>query len=277
MQDRDCAAFLQWALPQLERRWSGYRKVRRLVCKRLAQRLKALGLADLDAYRRHLAARPEEWRELDALCGIPVSRFFRDRDIFDALEQEVLPALAETAASRGAIEAWSAGCASGEEPYTLALIWAVRLQPRFAGMGLRIVATDSDAAVLRRARAGCYARSSLKELPGDLRAQGLEERDGTWCIRDRFRVVDFVQQDLREAMPDGPFDLILCRNIVLTYYAPVLQEALMARIVGRLRPGGALVVGAHESIPPGVPDFLAWPGMRTIYRKRPAERSARWC
>lgn len=272
---RDCAVFLQWALPRLERRWIGYRKVRRLVCKRLAQRLKWLGLADLDAYRRHLAARPEEWRELDALCGIPVSRFYRDRGVFDALEREVLPALAQAAAPRGAIDAWSAGCASGEEPYTLALIWEVRLRPRFPGMGLRIVATDSDAEVLRRARAGCYARSSLKELPADLRAQGFDERDGTWRIRDRFRAIDFVQQDLRERVPEGSFDLILCRNVVLTYYAPALQEALMARIIGRLRPGGALVVGAHESIPPGVADLVAWPGTRMIYRKHPPEHPAR--
>lgn len=274
MQVRDCTAFLQWALPRLERSWSGYRRVRRLVCKRLAQRLQALGVADLDAYRRHLAARPEEWRALDALCAIPVSRFYRDRGVYDALERRVLPVLVETAAPRPAIAAWSAGCASGEEPYTLALIWAIRLQPRFPAAGLRIVATDSDAKVLARARAGRYASSSLKELPGDLRMLGFEEQDGTWRIRDRFRAVDFVQQDLREVMPDGPFDLILCRNVVLTYYSPPLRDVLMAGIVGRLRPGGALVVGAHESVPPAMQELLAWPGTRTIYRKQRAKRSA---
>ena len=274
MQGRDCTAFLQWALPRLERSWSGYRRVRRLVCKRLAQRLKALGLADLDAYRRHLAARSEEWRELDALCAIPVSRFYRDRVVYDAIERSVLPLLAESAAPRPAIEAWSAGCASGEEPYTLALIWAIRLQPRFTETGLRIVATDSNTDVLARARAGCYTRGSLKDLPADLRTQGFEERGGTWRIRDRFRAVEFLQQDLREAMPDGPFDLILCRNVVLTYYQPPLRDVLMARIVGRLRPGGALVVGAHESPPPGTEDLVAWPGTRMIYRKQPAGRSS---
>jgi chemotaxis protein methyltransferase CheR len=274
VQERDCTAFLQWALPRLDRSWSGYRRVRRLVCKRLAQRLKALGLADLDAYRRRLAARPEEWRELDALCGIPVSRFYRDRGVYDALERRVLPVLMETAAARRAIEAWSAGCASGEEPYTLALIWAIRLQPRFPEAGLRIVATDSNAEVLARARAGCYARSSLKELPGDLRTQGFEEKDGSWCIRNRFRVVEFRQQDLREAMPEGPFDLILCRNVVLTYYRPPLRDVIMTRVVDRLRPGGALVVGAHEAIPPGLSDLAAWPGTRMIYRKHPSEPSA---
>ncbi len=268
MQDRECAGFLRWALPCLERNWSGYRKVRHLVCKRLAQRLKSLGLPDLDAYRRRLAGDGAEWRHLDALCGIPVSRFYRDRGVFGSLEGTVLPALAGAGAPRAAIDAWSAGCASGEEPYTLALIWAVRLQRRFPGIGLRIVATDSDAELLARARAGCYARSSLKELPGDLRAEGFEELDGTWRIRDRFRGVEFLQQDLRERFPEGPFDLVLCRNVVLTYYVPAVQEAVMARIVDRLRPGGALVIGAHESLPPALSGLAAWPGTRMIYRKR---------
>lgn len=269
MQDHDCTDFLRWALPRLERDWIGYRKVRHLVCKRLGQRLKALGLPNLDAYRRHLIACPGEWREFDGLCGIPVSRFYRDRGVFGALESTVLPALAEAAVPRAAIEAWSAGCASGEEPYTLALIWAIRLQPRLPGIGLRIVATDSNAEVLARARAGRYAQSSLEELPEDLREQGFEAREGAWRIRDRFRGVEFLQQDLRERMPEGLFDLILCRNVVLTYYAPAVQVALMARIVGRLRPGGALVIGAHESLPASMPDLAAWPGTRMIHRKRP--------
>jgi chemotaxis protein methyltransferase CheR len=274
VQGRDCTAFLQWALPRLERSWPGYRRVRRLVCKRLAQRLKALGLADLDAYRRHLAARPQEWREFDGLCGIPVSRFYRDRGIYDALERSILPELVHAAAPRSALAAWSAGCASGEEPYTLALIWAIRLHPRFPGAGLCIVATDSNAEVLARARAGCYAASSLKELPRDLRTQGFEEQDGTWRIRDRFRTVDIMQQDLREAMPKGPFDLILCRNVVLTYYSPPLRDMLMARVVDRLRPGGALVIGAHESVPPSMREVVAWPGTRSIYRRQPVDHSA---
>ncbi|MBI3043829.1 MAG: chemotaxis protein CheR [Betaproteobacteria bacterium] len=269
MRDSDCTAFLQWALPRLKRSWTGYRKVRRLVCKRIAQRLKSLGLADLDAYRRHLATRAEEWRELDALCGIPISRFYRDRGVFDALASMVLPALAAAAAPRAAIDAWSAGCASGEEAYTLALFWAVRLQPRFPGVGLRIIATDGDAELLARARAGRYAPSSLKELPQDLRSAGFEEREGTWRVGDRFRDVEFLQQDLRERMPEGPFDLVLCRNVVLTYYAPAIQETLMARIAGRLRPGGALVVGAHEVPPPGLRELAAWPGTRMIYRRHP--------
>jgi chemotaxis protein methyltransferase CheR len=267
VRDADCTAFLQWALPHLGRSWPGYRRVRRLVCRRLGGRLSELGLADLDAYRRHLADRPGEWASLDALCGIPVSRFYRDRGVFDALDRTVLPALAAAAPPRTALDAWSAGCASGEEPYSLAVLWTVRLQPRCPQLGLRIVATDLDERLLARARAARYAASSLKELPEDLLAAGFEPADGGWRVRDRFRRVEFLRQDLREAMPDGPFDLILCRNAVLTYYAPTVQLAVMRRIAERLRPGGALVIGIHESLPDGLAGLAPWPGARGIHRR----------
>jgi chemotaxis protein methyltransferase CheR len=267
VRNADCTAFLQWALPHLGRSWPGYRKVRRLVCRRLARRLRELRLPDLDAYRRHLAGRPEEWPSLDALCGIPVSRFYRDRGVFDALERSVLPALATAAPPRPRLQVWSAGCASGEEPYTVAILWTVRLEPRFPQLGVHIVATDLDERVLARARAGRYARSSLKELPTELLAAGFEPADGDWQVRDRFRHVEFRRQDLREATPDGPFDLVLCRNAVLTYYAPAVRLAVMRRIADRLRPGGGLVIGIHESLPGGLTGFAPWPGARGIHRR----------
>lgn len=267
MRDFECTAFLQWALPHLGRHWPGYRKVRRIVCKRLGRRLRALGLAGLDAYRTRLLGHEEEWAALDALCGIPISCFYRDRGVFDALEHLVLPVLGEAAAPRGSLEAWSAGCACGEEPYTLAMLWAVRLQARHPRLALRIVATDVDEQLLARAREAVFAPSSLKELPDDLRAAGFERADGRWRVRKPFRGIEFVSEDLREAMPAGPFDLILCRNVVLTYYAPPLRHGLIERVVERLRPGGALVVGIHEIIPAEVRGMEAWPGARAIYRR----------
>ena len=271
MRDTECTAFLQWALPQLGRSWPGYRKVRHLVCKRIARRLRWLGLADLEQYRRRLDADAEEWKHFDSLCGIPISRFYRDAAVFDALEHLVLPTLAATATaqSKTTIDCWSAGCASGEEPYTLAILWALRLQPRFPQLDARIVATDLDARVLVRARAGRYASSSLKELPEELRVAGYEPDDSEWRVRDQFRQVEFVYQDLREAMPAGPFDLVLCRNAVLTYYAPPVRLAIMRRIAARLRPEGALVVGGHESLPEGLVGFTPWPGARAIHRRAP--------
>jgi chemotaxis protein methyltransferase CheR len=264
----DCGAFLQWALPRLGRRWSGYRKVQGLVCKRLARRLRALGLADLDVYRGWLESHAEEWPALDALLGIPISRFYRDRGVFDAIGEAVLPALARAAreAVRPTLDCWSAGCASGEEPYTLALLWRLRVQAAFPGLALHVLATDADAELLERARAGCYSASSLMELPAELRA-AFEAREGLWCVRPELRTVEFLRQDLRTEMPAGPFDLVLCRNVVATYYAPDVQRAIMTRIADRLRPGGALVLGAHEALPEGVDGFAPWPGARAIYRR----------
>ena len=269
MNDADCIAFLQWALPRLERPWSGYRKVRGLVCKRLSRRLRALGLTTLDAYRERLETGPEEWVELDALLGIPISRFYRDRGVFDLLQSQVLPALAHAAIAKARTEltCWSAGCASGEEPYTVAISWQLRLQPMFPQLKMHVVATDLDPTLLERAKAGCYRRSSLKELPADLLAQAFEPRDDVLCVRAPFRKLQFVQQDLRTAMQEGPFDVVLCRNVVLTYFAAPMQRHLMQRIANRLRIGGALVIGIHESLPGGVVGLAPWSGTRCIYRR----------
>jgi len=268
MTDRECVAFLQEVLPRMGLCWAGYRKVHKLVCKRLGRRLKELGLPALSGYRAFLQDAPSEWAVLEPLCHIPISRFYRDRGVFAGLERTVLPALAEAAQARRELACWSAGCASGEEPYTLALLWRLRLRQRFPAIALRILATDADAQLLDRARTGCYSPSSLKSLPPELLAAGLALRGRHLCIKDEFRVVEFLQQDLRQEMLPGVFDLILCRNSALTYFAAALQRQVMEELMGRLRPGGALVIGIHESLPEGLTGLEPWPGTRAVYRRR---------
>ena len=90
MKHDDCVGFLQWALPRLRLRWPGFRRVRRQVCQRLGRRLRELGLGELQAYQLYLGNHPTEWQVLDGLCRITISRFYRDRTIFVALEREVL-------------------------------------------------------------------------------------------------------------------------------------------------------------------------------------------
>lgn len=269
MTDSDCIAFLQEVLPQLGLHWPGYRKVRKLVCKRLGRRLRETGIAGLEAYRTYLQNHPEEWPMLEEFCRIPISCFYRDRGVFEQLEREILPELAARALSQsdGELSCWSACCASGEEPYTLAILWHTRFAHRFPRLKLRIVATDIDAHLIERARIGCYAASSLKALPAELLDAAFMRRDTQFCVRDEFRGITFLQQDIREAMPDGNFDLILCRNAVLTYFAPTLRREIMERIAAHLRPGGALVVGIHESLPRQLAGLAPWPGTRAIYRK----------
>jgi chemotaxis protein methyltransferase CheR len=250
--DQACVAFLQQVLPQLGLRWPGFRKVRRQVCKRLARRRKALDLADLDAYRAYLAAHPEELAVVDALCRISISRFYRDRAVWDRLYATVLP---ERAAARrdGTLRCWSAGCASGEEPYSLALCWHLDLAARCPGVTLEILATDADARLLDRARAACYPSGCLKELPRDWLPRAFERRDRVYCLRPALRAgVTLACQDLRRAMPDGPFDLILCRNLAFTYFDAAGQAAAARRLAQRLVPGGALVLGRRETLPDAV-------------------------
>ena len=97
MPDQACVAFLRLWLPRLDLRWAGYRRVHRTVCKRLRRRARELGLPDLAAYGAFVAANPDERRRLDAMCRIPISRFYRDRAVFDALAGDVLPGLARAA------------------------------------------------------------------------------------------------------------------------------------------------------------------------------------
>jgi chemotaxis protein methyltransferase CheR len=266
----ECAGFLQWALPRLGLRWAGFRKVRRIVCKRLERRRRALGLPTFDAYRDWLAGHGQEWEALRSLCSIPISRFWRDRCVFDVLAQSVLPALAAAAAARPdrTLSCWSAGCASGEEPYSLAILWRLRLARTWPQVALRVWATDVDDHLLERAARACYGWSSLKELPSAWRGPAFEQRGDSWCLREPFREpVTFTRQDLRLDVPDACFDLILCRNVVLTYFEPALQQAVMTRVVDRLRAGGALVIGVHERLPEGIGNVVAWPLARAVLRR----------
>jgi chemotaxis protein methyltransferase CheR len=265
----ECVAFLQWALPRLGLRWAGYRKVRRQVCRRVTRRIAALGLSGHAAYRAHLEAHPEEWDALRALTPVTISRFGRDRAVFAALGDEVLPALAAGARAerRARVRAWSAGCASGEEAYSLALLWDDRgLEP-----ALDVLATDVHPPMLARARAARYEASSLRELPSALRERGFEARpDGALLVRpEHRRRVTVARHDLRDPPPAGPFDVVLCRNAAFTYFAPDPQRAVLGHLAAALRPGGALVLGLHETLSDPAPGFAPWPGARAVHRYVP--------
>jgi chemotaxis protein methyltransferase CheR len=179
LKNDDCIAFLQWCLPRLGLRWAGFRKVRSTVCKRIAKRIRALDLADVDAYRGWLDAHHQEWLRLDAICRIPISRFWRDQCVFDSLACNVLPTLAATARDRGdrGLSIWSAGCASGEEPYSLRIAWSLDAGAAFPGLSVMIVATDIDEVMLTRAREGLYQRGSLRDMPRCLIDRGFEASD----------------------------------------------------------------------------------------------------
>lgn len=157
-------------------------------------------------------------------AAVTISRLYRDAPVMERLARDVLPR---------ARRVWSAGCASGEEPYTIAL-----LAPH-----VEIVATDAEPELIERARRGEFGESSLRELPPGLRARLAVEREALGAR------ITFLVQDLRKEAPAGPFDLVLCRNVAFTYFDVPLQREVLARIESVLAPGGELVIGKGERLP----------------------------
>lgn len=258
MKDPACCDFLAWALPLLGLQPGAFRKVRGQVCKRIARRMHQLGIAGHDEYRRRLEAEAGEWRVLDGLCRITVTRFGRERDAWRHLQEVILPRLAGECRRGGGSElrAWSAGCGGGEEPYTLRLLWDLALAPLYPLVRLDIIATDADAGMLRRAKTATYRHGTLRELPLAWRGRAFEECGDALRLRSEFgHGVRFERQDMREEMPDGPFDLVLCRYLAFTYFDLEGQRAAVLGIAHRLRSGGILMVGAREHPPalsPGI-------------------------
>ncbi len=270
MNDAACVAFLQWALPRLGRHWSGYRKVRRQVCRRIWRRVGELGLDSLAEYRSHLEQNPDEWSCLDAMTDITISRFYRDRAVYDFLRSAVLPTLIEEARERGrtTVRVWSAGCANGEEPYTLVIIRELASPTSPSDIPLEILATDIKPVVLRRADLARYPRSALRDLPTELREAAFDQDGDEFVLLPRFRRgVRLAQHDIRSGTPEGPFDLVLCRYLAFTYFDEAGQRDMTRALARVVRPGGALVLGNREAPPAGEPGFSPWSQRLRVYRR----------
>lgn len=199
--------------------------------------MRELGIDNFSAYRARLESDPTEWRVLDQCCHITISRFFRDKGVFAALRASVLPDIAARASQEGRnVRIWSAGCASGEEPYTIKILWDLEVAVAYPTVALSIVASDADDEMLRRARESHFASSSLHELPPSFVEKVFEQVGTSYRVKARHREgIEFVNQDLRLEMPANLFDLILCRYVAFTYFAVPLQRDLTMRMLERLR------------------------------------------
>ena len=131
------------------------------------------------------------------------------------------------------------GCACGEEVYTLKLLWELDVRPKLPRGRLEIIGSDADLIVLQRAERGCFSSSSLKGMPAHWRELAFTRDDDCYCIRAEYRDgLAFLLQDIRSEIPAGPFDLILCRNLVFTYFDIERQREMIGRIAAALRDGG---------------------------------------
>jgi len=271
MKDRECTEYLQRCLPRLRFRWAGFRKVHKQVCKRLNRHITELGFSDFSAYEVYLDDHPEEWQILDSLLQITISRFYRDRGVFDILCSRILPSLAKDILLCGGneVRCWTAGCCSGEETYALQILWKLSVLPAIReDLPLRIIATDINHDALKRAQEGYYSESSLMDLPKELTQQAFLQSGKFYEIKKTFREdIEFLEQDIRIQLPEGCFHVIFCRNLVFTYFEEALQREILGRILEKLHRGGIFVIGIHESLPKGVSGIIQFEDNLGIYKK----------
>lgn len=215
------------------------------------------------------------WAVLDNLCHVTISCFYRDRQVFDCLRDMILPELARSAFLHSRpIRCLCAGCASGEEVFTLKILWDLDVRPKTKPVEFEVIGTDADEAVLRRALNGCFSFGSLKDALVHWIDAAFERQQQLYCIRPAYRDgVAFERQDNRSELPAGLFDLVFCRNIVFTYFEAELQRAVLERVANLLRVGGYLVIGAYEQLPDSTGLFEPRAGCRKIFRRAGSGRA----
>jgi chemotaxis protein methyltransferase CheR len=229
---------------------------KRPMCQtRLIRRLRALNLTSYTDYVALLddPDSPEHGELINALTT-NVTSFFREQHHFDTLASLVLPPLVE----RGRrVRLWSAGCSTGEEPWSLAMI----VREVFGdGMDVKILATDIDTQVLAHARAGVYTDEQVAPVAAKRRqrflARGAGENRGLWRVADELRgLVTFNQLNLFDPWPmRGRFDVISCRNVIIYFDVPN-KTKLVRGYHDKLEPGGYLLLGHSESLPTGISGF----------------------
>ncbi|WP_430911864.1 CheR family methyltransferase [Methylobacterium sp. sgz302541] len=257
-----------------------------LLFERLARRFRACGVGDSAGYLARLsdaAAGPREWAALEAEVTIGETFFFRYAEQFAALRGTILPGLVAERAVARSLRVWSAGCSTGAEPYSVAILLNELLGEALPDWHVGILGTDISAEALATARGGLYGRWALRTMPTEERlryfrrvpARAGATRDGGYVLRPEFaRMVRFERHNLlslvggRGGAALGEFDLILCRN-VLIYFDAATVTAIVRALGERLRPGGWLLIGHAEPNPSFATflDAINLPG--TVAYRRP--------
>lgn len=242
-----------------------------LVYGRLSRRLRVLQLARFDDYLRFLQEHIEtELTEFLNAITTNLTSFFRENHHFEALRNQVLPELMHARRAARRLRLWSAGCSTGEEPYSLAMVLCETVLDN-PGWDVKLLATDLDTNVLETARAGLYVEDRMRTVSRE-RLQRFFQR-GTGANAGKVRVtpelqrlIAFNQLNLMETWPmRGPLDVIFCRNVVIYFDKPT-QVRLFERFADLLSDGGTLFVGHSETLNK-VTDRFELIG-QTIYRKK---------
>lgn len=238
------------------------------IMRRLKRRMAATDQATVGEYRAYLAENLEEYRNLVSSFLIKVTEFFRDPEHFAYLQAEVLPRLVREAREAGrSLRMWSAGCATGEEAYSLAIALAEVLGGDFGTFEARIFATDIDEGAIDFARRGIYSPSSVRGLSAEQLDRYFDEVDGQYHIKKKIRsMVIFGEHDLSRRSPFPNVDLCVSRN-VLIYFAPELQRRALHLFAYSVRNGGCLVLGKAETVSPLSEYFETESRQYKVYRR----------
>ncbi len=249
--------------------WAGYRRVRKGVKKRIHRHMQRLGCRDITAYLNLLNYQADCRHECELLMTVSISRFFRDRHLWQMLENRWLPDI--IARNRLQIDVWSAGCACGEEVYSFKIIWQ-RLKTRFESLPLlEILATDRHSQYIKRARSGIFNRSSLREVAADVRTVSFEscKSPKQFIIKKELKgEINWEMGNLLTESPGSVFHIIFLRNNILTYCRQADQISALESILNCLAPGGLFITGCHETLPFETDVLIPMAECRCVYQKR---------
>ncbi|WP_437805140.1 CheR family methyltransferase [Sorangium sp. So ce1078] len=217
------------------------------LLRRIRDRMDSLGIAGYPEYRARLATDPEEpWRLCEA---VPVHRteFYRDPEVWAYLAAEVVPGILGGKSADEPVRVWSAGCASGEEAYTVAVVLAEVMGLDAFRARVTVFATDVSARAVTTGRAGRYTARRTEGVPLELREKYFSPDGDAWVVRPELRSrVVFCRHDLLRDPPFSRLDLILCRN-TLIYFTPAAQVSVLAALYLSLRESGVLFTGEAEN------------------------------
>lgn len=239
---------------------------RNLVYSRLSRRLRALGLTSFRQYREHLAANVSELESFINAISTNLTKFFREAHHFDHFRTHVAVPFVQDAHGKVGrrMRVWSAGCSTGEEPYTIAVVLKREIRD-IDRHDVRILATDIDTEVIGKGARGEYPANSIDEVPKTYReffqpVGGDRTSENVMVGRDIRSLVTFRRLNLMESWPfTGNFDAIFCRNVMIYFDGPT-KTALVERFTQKLKPGGWLYIGHSESL------IGSHPGLRLIGR-----------
>jgi chemotaxis protein methyltransferase CheR len=260
-----------WAFQQLldffGLSWSGYKKVRKGVKKRIARHMEQLGCRHVEAYITALKNQKTLRAESEQLMTVSISRFFRDRVLWYTFLEDILCAIINREVTP--IKIWSAGCACGEEVYSLKIVWELLSHQFDALPMIAVLATDMNPVYLDRAREGIYQRSSLKELPETLRRIFFQPRKRHFSVKSFLKGgISWELSNLLLEVPEKRFHVIFLRNSVLTYYGTELKVRAFQNVIERLEPEGFLIIGAHESIPSSEAELTPFRGCPYVFQRQ---------